>query len=79
MEMAPLTADTDERLLGQMFDLDIMSGEVFRLVYGIEHRKHFESYNKSGKLPDQVREYCINFLAKKQPQTGDLITHPPQG
>lgn len=77
MEVLETAADADAHLLRQMFDHDVLSGEIFRQVYGIEYAKHYEAYQKGKGLPDQVRDWCTAYLAQKQPRTPDAIAHAP--
>ncbi len=77
MEVLETAADADAHLLRQMFDHDVLSGEIFRQVYGIDYRKQYEAYQRCKKLPDQVRDWCIKHLAQKQPRTPDAIAHAP--
>jgi hypothetical protein len=69
MELSASIEEADALLLKHMHEHDLVTGEVFRQLYGIEYRKYFDAYNRNKRLPDSVREYCVKFLEGKKKET----------
>jgi hypothetical protein len=61
---ATVQQKSDEELTTRVFhERDMLVGEVFRRVYGIDAEKYIERYRREKVLPVQVREFCEELLA----------------
>lgn len=70
----------DEQLLDAMFKRDFLFVvELFERVYGHHSRVKackLAFFAITKKLPEEVREFCVEFLAGKQPYFADHTAHP---